>query len=212
MTLSGRSILLVDDHAVVRAGLCTVLQAIGATVVGEAGSTREALSIEKSLAPDVVVTDLSMPGPNGLHLTRTLRSRRPRLPILMLSSFSESLFAEQAIAAGASGYLMKEAPVSQFRTAVEVVSSGAIYLSESMWEALYVAPTATDLTTVERAILSALADDNPGVSAIAADLALSRSAVTGHIASLISKMRLPSEVSLRLAAARTRPGAPAASL
>lgn len=205
MTLSGRSILLVDDHAVVRAGLCTVLQAIGATVVGEAGSTREALSIEKDLAPDVVVTDLSMPGPNGLHLTRTLRSRRPRLPILMLSSFSESLFAEQAIAAGACGYLMKEAPVSQFRTAVEVVSSGTIYLSDSMWEALYVAPAAAELSKVERAVYAALTNGNPGLSAIAEDLSLDRATVTGHIAALIAKLRLPSEVSLRLAAARTSP-------
>ncbi|MCB9777717.1 MAG: response regulator transcription factor [Alphaproteobacteria bacterium] len=124
-------VFLVDDHALVRAGIRVLLESAGMQVVGEAGSSEQAMR-ELPEAVDVVVADLSLDGANGLELLKGLAARDPDLPVLILSMHDETLYAERAIQAGARGYLMKDAAPEHLRAAIEIIGNGRIYLSPAM--------------------------------------------------------------------------------
>jgi CheY-like chemotaxis protein len=134
--VAAKNVFLVDDHPVVRLGLVHLIETDpNLVVVGQASSAEEALT---SVTPhtDVVVTDLKMAGLDGVALTRLLKVSRPHLPVLVVSSYHESLFADQALSAAASGYLMKDAAVDVLHHALDVVQRGGMYLSRSMWDSL----------------------------------------------------------------------------
>lgn len=124
-------VFLVDDHALVRAGLRVLLEADDMQVVGEAGSSEQALR-ELPDDVDVVVADLSLDGANGLELLKGLGARRPDLPVLILSMHDEGLYAERAVQAGARGYLMKDAAPEHLVAAIETIRDGRIFLSPAM--------------------------------------------------------------------------------
>jgi DNA-binding NarL/FixJ family response regulator len=126
-------ILIVDDHPIVRQGL---VQMIGhepdMIVCGEAESAHEALKVIATGAPDVAVVDLSLKGVSGLELLKDIKVRYPKLPVLVLSMFDESIYAERALRAGARGYMMKEEASEKVLTAVRNILAGQIYLSDTM--------------------------------------------------------------------------------
>ncbi len=104
-------VLLVDDHALVRAGLAVLLDGSpDLLVVGEAGDGREAVEVAVASEPDVVLMDLSMPGTDGVVGTRMLLARCPQVQVLVLTSFSDREQVREALAAGAIGYLLKDCP------------------------------------------------------------------------------------------------------
>lgn len=122
-------IVVVDDHAVVRAGLRSLLQKQhDMTVVGEAGSAAELAAIARELAPDVIVTDLRMPGGGVLDAIRRARSGRPDLGIIVFSAFDDPREAVQALEAGASGYVLKQAPEDQLLTAIRCARAGRLFV------------------------------------------------------------------------------------
>lgn len=153
-------LVVVDDHPVVRLGLVQVLGLEGdLQVVADAGSAEDALPrIDASV--DLVVTDLRMVGLDGLALTRLVKATHPFVAVLMLSSFDESLFAEQALDAGASGYVMKDAAPERIHDAVRQVAAGRVALSDTMWDRLLPVRTSdpVELTDGERALMAALAE------------------------------------------------------
>ncbi|PZE86424.1 response regulator transcription factor [Curtobacterium sp. MCBD17_032] len=103
-------VLLVDDHALVRNGLRAVLDTTAdCTVVGEAGTGEVAVDLAADLQPDVVVMDLSMPGAGGVAATAALRERLPTARVLVLTTFADDARVRAALAAGATGYLLKDA-------------------------------------------------------------------------------------------------------
>jgi DNA-binding NarL/FixJ family response regulator len=126
-------ILIVDDHPIVRQGL---VQMIGhepdMIVCGEAESAHEALKVIAASTPDVAVVDLSLKGISGLELLKDIKVRYPKLPVLVLSMFDESIYAERALRAGARGYMMKEEASEKVLTAVRSILAGQIYLSDTM--------------------------------------------------------------------------------
>lgn len=123
-------ILLVDDHAVVRAGYRRLLEcAPGYTVVAEAASAASGYRRFLEHLPDVVITDLSLPGVGGIELLRRLCARRPGLRALAFSVHEEPLFVERALAAGALGYVSKRAAPDTLIAAVEAVANGREFLS-----------------------------------------------------------------------------------
>jgi DNA-binding NarL/FixJ family response regulator len=129
-------VLLVDDHAVVRKGMKAILEdELSAVSVAEAGSGDEALAaLENSF--DVVVLDLSMPGRSGIDLLAEIKTRHPKLPILIVSLHGEEQFAVRALRAGAAGYLTKSAAPEQLVAAVVKVARGGRYVTESLAERL----------------------------------------------------------------------------
>jgi len=128
-----KQIYLVDDHPIVRQGLIKLIeQEDGLEVCGEAGSVSEALEALKTLGPDVILVDISLEDSNGLELIKLVDDLGMQIPMLVLSMHDEALYAEHALRAGASGYVMKQAASSTLIQAIEKVLEGEIYVSKTM--------------------------------------------------------------------------------
>ena len=129
-------IFIVDDHPVMRRGCANLLrEEMDLEVCGEAGEGLEALDKIRDLAPDLVISDLSLgSGIGGLELIKTLQNERPELPILVVSMHDESLYADRALKAGAKGYVMKAEADTTIVKAVRRVMRGGIYVSEEVSE------------------------------------------------------------------------------
>jgi DNA-binding NarL/FixJ family response regulator len=126
-------VLIVDDHPIVRQGLRRVMEnEDDLTVCGEAESVDDARAAIKEFNPDVIVADISLKQGDGIELVRDVRAHHPHLPILVLSMHDETIYAERLLAAGANGYIMKQAASEQFLVAIRRVIEGGIYVSESI--------------------------------------------------------------------------------
>jgi DNA-binding NarL/FixJ family response regulator len=125
----GVSIMIVDDHPIVRKGLRMIIERRkDFSIVAEASSANEAIRIIGEKEPDVVIADISLEGNvNGLELVKAIRERYPGVTPLVLSMYDESLYAERAIRAGARGYVMKKEADETIITAIETVLSGELY-------------------------------------------------------------------------------------
>lgn len=135
-----RRVLIVDDHPIVRHGLRRMIELEpDLAVCGEAQTEKEAREAIRELAPDVVIVDISLGQGDGLELVRDVHAQRPELPMLVLSMHDELIYAERLLAAGASGYIMKQAASDQLIIALRQVLEGARYLSESLASALQLA-------------------------------------------------------------------------
>lgn len=132
-----RRIMLVDDHPIVREGLAQILnQQADMEVCGQCDSAQKAIELTVKEMPDLVIVDISLDGANGIELIKNLRAVREKLPVLTLSMHEERLYAERALRAGASGYVMKQAPVPEVLKAVRQILGGGRYLSAAMQERL----------------------------------------------------------------------------
>jgi two-component system response regulator NreC len=122
-------ILIVDDHPVVRAGLCTLLSAhADMEVVGEADTGDQAVARTVALAPDVVVMDVTMEGMGGLEATREIRERAPDTKVLVLTVHKSVQYLRRALDAGATGYVLKQAADTELAVAVRVVHRGEVFV------------------------------------------------------------------------------------
>lgn len=128
-----RRVLIVDDHPIVRQGLRRMIELEPDLVVcGEVQTDREARAAIRALSPDVVIVDISLGQGDGLELVRDVHAQLPELPMLVLSMHDESIYAERLLAAGASGYIMKQAASELLLVALRQVLAGGKYLSESL--------------------------------------------------------------------------------
>ncbi len=128
-----RRILLVDDHPVVRQGLALLInREPDLTVCGDAEEANSALERIETLKPDLVVVDISLSGPDGIDLLKSVRTRDPHLPILILSMLDETIYAERALYAGANGYIMKQEATELVLVAIRRILEGEIYVSNRM--------------------------------------------------------------------------------
>lgn len=128
-----RGILVVDDHPFMRAGLAQLIERQpDLRVCGEAGNPVEAFQELGKGKPDLVLTDLTMPGRSGLEFIKDLRAATPDLTILVISMHDEVVYAERALRAGARGYIMKEAGGENLLAAIRQVLRGEVYVSPRM--------------------------------------------------------------------------------
>ncbi|MES2351297.1 MAG: response regulator transcription factor [Pseudomonadota bacterium] len=130
-------VLLVDDHAIARNGVRLMLSTVDdIRVDGEACNANEALQLAQAQEFDVALLDITMPGKNGLELLKQLRAERPKLAVLMLSTYAEDIYAVRALKLGASGYLTKDAPTTALVAAVRKAASGGKHVSPALLEKL----------------------------------------------------------------------------
>jgi DNA-binding NarL/FixJ family response regulator len=126
-------VLLVDDHLVVRKGLSLLIaDDPNLSVCGEAASAAECMLLLPKVLPDMILTDLSLGNTSGLELMKDIQKINANIPILAFSIHDEDLYAERALSAGASGYIMKEADSDSLLRAIHKVLDGEVYLSPAM--------------------------------------------------------------------------------
>src|SRR5690348_11155210 len=123
-------ILLADDHTILRAGLKMMLNAQpDMEVIGEAQDGRQSIQEAQKLQPDIILMDITMPDMNGIEATRQIKKLMPEVKVLMLTMHEHDEYVFQALRAGASGYMLKEAADTELITALHVIQSGQFYLS-----------------------------------------------------------------------------------
>ncbi|MEA2210499.1 MAG: hypothetical protein QOF83_447 [Solirubrobacteraceae bacterium] len=212
-------VVIADDQPMMRAGFKAVLEAAGdIEVVAEAGDGEEAIRAATEHAPDVVLMDIRMPGVDGIEATRRL----PRQRVLILTTFGLDQYILEALRAGASGFLLKDAPTQEVVSAVRAVAAGDAVLSAAVTRQLLdqVArrlPAAAvsrrgdaldSLTEREREVLRMLANGLSNAE-IAAALVVSEATVKSHVSHLLGKLGLRDRVQAVIYAYETRLISPA---
>lgn len=196
-------ILIVDDHAVVRSGLRLLLDGQeDMEVVGEAGDMRNAVFEARSLTPDVILMDIVMPGADGIAATGAVLKEVPDAKVLVLSMQDDAHYVREAFAAGASGYVLKEAAHSELVGAVREVAGGGRYVHPELGARLISAQAderakaeADPLSDREREVLRLLALGHTNQE-IAERLYLSVRTVETHRAHVMQKLRLETRAEL----------------
>jgi two-component system, NarL family, response regulator NreC len=202
-------ILIVDDHAVVRAGLRMLLSADPELeIVGEAGDGNQAIRMARDLAPQVALMDISMPDMNGIEATRRIKELCPDVAVLALTMHEDDQYFFEMLAAGASGYVPKRAAPDDLISAIRTVSNGGVFLFPSLARALvsdYLQrveqgggnpshPFDT-LTDREREVLTHIAQGHSNQQ-IAEELVISVKTVNRHRENIMAKLNLHSRVEL----------------
>ena len=196
-------ILIVDDHAVVRSGLRRVLEAEDDfEVVGEAGNKRNAVFEARALVPDIVLMDVVMPGESGIEATPAVLHEAPEAKVLMLSMQDDPQYVREAFAAGATGYVLKEAADTELVQAIREVASGGHYVHAALG-ARMIASDAKEkrraeedpLSDREREILRLLALGHTNQE-IAQMLYISVRTAETHRAHIMQKLRLSTRAEL----------------
>lgn len=201
-----RRVLLVDDHPLMREGVSNwINREPDLEICGQTDTAEKALGLVKTLRPDIVVTDLGLPGRDGFQLIKDLSETHPGLPILVLSINDESFYAERALRAGAKGYLMKEAGGDTLLIAIRQVLAGEVYVSRKVATILFDAlarPKARD----SRSPIETLSDREFGIfrlisegkasKEIAGLLRLGYKTVDVHRANIKRKLKIPSGAGL----------------
>ncbi len=198
-------VLVADDQELVRSGFRLILElADGIEVVGEAADGREALRLGKELQPDVVLMDVRMPELDGIEATRRLRQAGVEARVLMLTTFDLDEYVYAAMRAGASGFLLKDAPREQLVAAVHTIARGDALLAPQITRRLIerfinkppleqAAPALTALSTRELEVLRLLARGLSNAE-IAAELIIGEATAKTHVASILRKLDLRDRV------------------
>ena len=191
-------VLICDDHPLFRDGIRERLESAGGAIVvaGEAASGERAREMVAALAPDVILMDISMPGMNGIEATRAIHAEHPSVEVIILSVYDDDQYVHAALAAGASGYLLKTVEAAELRDAVIHVAHGESALSPSIARAVLTrisrgAPSDTTLTDRERQVLD-LAARGAANRAIGAALFLSTRTVEAHMRNIFDKLGVSS--------------------
>jgi DNA-binding NarL/FixJ family response regulator len=198
------SILLVDDHSLVRRGFRRLLEdARDITVVGEAGDGAEAVRLAEQLRPQVIVMDCALPGMSGLDATRRILQKFPDTAILMLSMHSENTWVNQAMAAGARGYILKSAVDMELVTAIRRVVAGEVVLDPQLSRATTLKGEGKSGLTVRELEVLQLIVAGKSNKEIAVDLDLSANTVAVHRANIMDALGIHKTADLVVYAIRS---------
>ena len=218
------SVLIADDQALVRVGLRKILEVEpDTTVVGEAGDGEEAVAEAQRLRPAVVLMDIRMPVLDGIEATRRIVSARAETRVLIVTTFGLDAYVYDALRAGASGFMLKDAPPEELAAAVRIVSGGEGLLAPAVTRAVIEEfarrepparrappPAVTELTPREQEVFDLLARglSNPE---ICAQLVISEATAKTHVARILQKLGLRDRVQAVIYAYESGLVAPGAS-
>jgi DNA-binding NarL/FixJ family response regulator len=198
-------VLLADDQELVRSGFRLILElAEGIEIVGEAADGQEAVSLAKELQPDVVLMDVRMPEVDGIEATRRLRQAGVEARVLVLTTFDLDEYVYSAVRAGASGFLLKDAPREQLVTAVRTIARGEALLAPAITQRLIerfvarprleeAAPALSELSARELEVLRLIARGLSNAE-IASELIVGEATVKTHVARVLHKLDLRDRV------------------
>jgi DNA-binding NarL/FixJ family response regulator len=198
-------VVLADDHDLVRSGIKALLGMVeGVEVIAEARDGQELIKLVESLMPDVVMTDISMPGMDGITAIAEIHSRYPEVRMLVLSMYDTVDFVKRAVANGACGYLMKDAPPFELEQALRSVMATGSYFSPAIAQRLLQPsePTVDDELTHRQVEILKLIAQGKASKEIAYELGLSPKTVDVHRARIMERLRLNDIASLTLYAVR----------
>ncbi len=183
------TVLLADDHEVVREGLrLALLRSPHIRVVGEAPDGETAVSLAERRRPDVIVMDLRMPGMDGIEATEEIMRRLPDAKVLIFTAYSERALLQRGLESGARGYILKEAPHETLLRAIEKVAAGETFVDPALMAALTQSRGGSDvLTPREREILQLLADGLSNAD-VAGQLFISQETVKSHVRHILTKL------------------------
>jgi DNA-binding NarL/FixJ family response regulator len=218
------AVLIADDQALVRVGLRKILEAeADATVVGEAADGEDAVAAAQRLRPDVVLMDIRMPVLDGIEATRRIVRDQPATRVLILTTFGLDTYVYDALHAGASGFMLKDAPPEEIAAAVQIIARGEALLAPAVTRAVIEEfarnpptpiptppPAVEELTPREREVLDLLARglSNPE---ICERLVISEATAKTHVARILQKLDLRDRVQAVIYAYETglvTPGSP----
>jgi len=195
-------VLLVDDHPVVRRGVREILSDEPDIDIVETADGNEAVRLIQAGSINLVVLDLDLPGKHGLDLLKEIKSKKPQLPILILSIYPEEQFAVRVLKAGAAGFISKDAAADELVKAIRKILSGKKYVSERVAEFL-ATHVGTDATSFPHERLSdrefqilCLLGAGKTVSEIAGELALSVPTVSTYRARVLEKLGMKTTAQL----------------
>lgn len=193
------SILIVDDHEVVRKGIRAYLETLpDFEVVGEAVSGEEAVTLVGELIPDIVLLDLIMPGMDGVEATRRIRQTSPRTQVVVLTSYHEDIHIFPALKAGAIAYILKDMKMDKLVDVLHRAIQGEVTLHPRVatrvlqnirGESDDESPLLADLTSRETDVLKLIANGLTN-NQIAEKLFISENTVKGHVSNILSKLHL----------------------
>ncbi len=197
--MKGLRVILAEDHQLVRAGIRKLLESLrGVEVVGEASDGREAIRLVRAHRPDILLTDIAMAGLNGMEATARVSREFPNVRTIVLSMYASEEYVLQALRAGASGYIVKEAATSELELALRAVAKGGTYLSPAVSRKVvdeYLSTAGTEagpldrLTPRQREILQLVAEGK-STRDIAALLHVSVKTVETHRAQLMDRLEI----------------------
>jgi two-component system, NarL family, response regulator NreC len=205
--MSNIRVLLVDDHALIREGIRTMLAAEpDIEISGEASNASEAVELASQRRPDLVLMDIGMPGPSSFEAARQIRRDRPDTRIIFLSMYDDDEYVSECVRIGASGYILKESPAAQLLTAIREVHRGGSYLSPRLLSRLVDdirvlgrpslrQPRFDALTKREVEVLKMLAE-GASVKDIAAEFDLSVKTIEAHKFNLMRKLNIHNKAQL----------------
>ena len=196
------TILLAEDHAIVRQGLIALLKLDGSfQLVGEAKTGREAVALAQSLRPDIILMDIAMPVLNGLEATRQIRAANPAAKVIVLSAHSDEVYVEKMIEAGVAGFLEKQSSAEILTKAIHEVAKGRSFFSPAIARRLQSNPSkprdrdgllkanATRLTSRETEVLQLVAEGSANKQ-VAAELGISIKTVEKHRQHVMDKLNI----------------------
>lgn len=190
-------ILIVDDHAVVRQGIKQIISEMeGPVEIGEAGNGSDAVRMLRDGEWDMVLLDINLPGRNGIEMLKQIKGEWKKLPVLMLSMYSEDQYAMRAIRSGAAGYMTKETAPDELLNAINKVMCGGRYISAEVAEKLVFEQDEGgdelphhELSDREYEVLRLIASGKT-VSEIADQLALSVKTISTYRSRILEKMKM----------------------
>jgi DNA-binding NarL/FixJ family response regulator len=206
-------VLIVDDHDLFRSGLRNLLEEQGVQVVGEASTGAEAVRLVRELAPDVIVMDLNMPGMRGVEATRHITAISPLTRVLVLTISDQDGDVMEAILAGASGYLLKDASIEDLIRGIQAAALGESLISPHIAakvlqrvRAATVRPEIADtirseLSEREIQVLRLIANGKDNAQ-IAAELHISPKTVKNHISNILMKLQIQNRIQAAVYAVR----------
>ncbi|TFZ08490.1 response regulator [Ramlibacter humi] len=198
-------VVLADDHDLVRSGIKALLGMIdGVEVIAEARDGQELIRLVDSLKPDIVMTDISMPHMDGIAAIAEIRMRQPQVRMLVLSMYDTVDFVKRAVASGACGYLMKDAPPFELEQSIRSVMATGTYFSPVIAQRLLQPsePSASDELTDRQLEILKLIAQGKASKEIAFDLGLSPKTVDVHRARIMERLKLNDIASLTRYAVR----------